>query len=155
MRGEDLILKEEVKREYLMGSLTLKELAEQKGISYSIITKWSFQDGGWKRLKKTIRKEEMEKALQESIDQLREKLARRLEASFEDLFRLFDEIVGKSVRLAKEVSSTPDLYRLSMTLKNLSEIRLSMIKELKGEDDEKVPIQFQLPDWISERISES
>lgn len=156
-RTYDIAVKEEIKREYLMGDITLKQLAEKKKIPFGTIIRWSYQDGGWKRMKKALQKEEAQRAFEESLERLKEKLSEELETSFELLFRLFEETISKAMKVASQIDSTGDLYRLSMTLKNLCEIRSSMIKELRGGSDEKRErtIQFQLPSWITERFSES
>lgn len=141
-----------IKAEYAAGGISLRELSDKYGVSFSTIQKRSMEEK-WGNLRKKSRRRAEEKL----VDSLAEKEAKR----GIDIVDVADKLLGKISELLEEgVYNTQNIKNLTSALKDLKEIkgfkseldlqeqmaRIAKLQREAQEDDAKdttVIVQFE------------
>lgn len=104
-----------IKAEYAAGGISLRELSDKYGVSFSTIQKRSMEEK-WGNLRKKSRRRAEEKL----VDSLAEKEAKRAI----DIVDVADKLLGKISELLEEgVYNTQNIKNLTSALKDLKEIK--------------------------------
>lgn len=141
-----------IKAEYAAGGISLRELSDKYGVSFSTIQKRSMEEK-WGNLRKKSRRRAEEKL----VDSLAEKEAKR----GIDIVDVADKLLGKISEMLEEgVYNTQNIKNLTSALKDLKEIkgfkseldlqeqmaRIAKLQREAQEDDAKdttVIVQFE------------
>lgn len=104
-----------IKAEYAAGGISLRELSDKYGVSFSTIQKRSMEEK-WGNLRKKSRRRAEEKL----VDSLAEKEAKRAI----DIVDVADKLLGKISEMLEEgVYNTQNIKNLTSALKDLKEIK--------------------------------
>lgn len=104
-----------IKAEYAAGGISLRELSDKYGVSFSTIQKRSMEEK-WGNLRKKSRRRAEEKL----VDSLAEKEAKRAT----DIVDVADKLLGKISEMLEEgVYNTQNIKNLTSALKDLKEIK--------------------------------
>ena len=104
-----------IKAEYAAGGISLRELSDKYGVSFSTIQKRSMEEK-WGNLRKKSRRRAEEKL----VDSLAEKEAKRAI----DIVDVADKLLGKISEILEEgVYNTQNIKNLTSALKDLKEIK--------------------------------
>ena len=104
-----------IKAEYAAGGISLRELSDKYGVSFSTIQKKSMEEK-WGNLRKKSRRRAEEKL----VDSLAEKEAKRAI----DIVDVADKLLGKISEMLEEgVYNTQNIKNLTSALKDLKEIK--------------------------------
>jgi uncharacterized protein YjcR len=104
-----------IKAEYAAGGISLRELSDKYGVSFSTIQKRSMEEK-WGNLRKKSRRRAEEKL----VDSLAEKEAKR----GIDIVDVADKLLGKISEMLEEgVYNTQNIKNLTSALKDLKEIK--------------------------------
>ena len=72
----------EAEQKYIAGSMTLRALADEMGVPFTTISRWS-KAGGWVEKRQQINRKAMKKAVARAVNQKARELARLIQASGE------------------------------------------------------------------------
>jgi len=86
---------------YISGAQTLRELAEETGVSVSTLSRWCKQ-GGWVKKRERVQKRAMRKAADRAVDRKARELSRLIQASGELERGLLAAAKGAADILAEE-----------------------------------------------------
>lgn len=104
-----------IKAEYAAGGISLRELSDKYGVSFSTIQKRSMEEK-WGNLRKKSRR----RAEEMLVDSLAEKEAKRAV----DIVDVADKLLGKISEMLEEgVYNTQNIKNLTSALKDLKEIK--------------------------------
>ena len=130
---------------YVSGAQTLRELAEETGVSVSTLSRWCKQ-GGWVKKRERVQKRAMRKAADRAVDRKARELSRLIQASGELERGLLAAAKGAADILAEEGGGemldgkrrSANFANMAGTLERLAAARQIMGFTMSQAENEKV-----------------